>query len=641
MPLTLLHTRGWAPGALGEALATEGVRVAPLQASALPPAGEPLAVILDPASRGSLAAPVRQRLRSAGAAMILLGAEGEADAPAEDDGVVAWIAAPWPRRQLLLAIRSAFRASAAETRLHALEVQVARQEGDLAELTGIGILLTTERNTDLLLEQILYQARRITASDAGSLYLAEATPGAGPHLRFKLSQNDSRPDVPFLEFTVPMDRTSLAGYAAVERQPLVVPDVYGLSPDLPYRFNRSFDDRSGYRTRSALVVPMENHHGETIGVLQLLNRKRRPDARLDSADATAREVLPYNAEMVRLVRALAGQAAVALENSQLYASIERLFEGFIRAAVTAIEQRDPATSGHSERVARHTVALAEVVDRVRHGLYRDLRFSREQVRELRYASLLHDFGKVAVRESVLVKGAKLYPQDLASFRQRCAFMRRTAQWRLATDRAAHLEAHGSRGYDAFRREAEARQAVEMARIERLESLVADANRPNVVLAEVSPALDAAAQEQYEDLQGAMQPCLNPTELAFLRIGQGTLDPSERQEIERHVTHTFNFLQGIPWTRDLKGVPAIALGHHEKLDGSGYPHGVAAPEIPVQTRMMTIADIFDALTASDRPYKSAVPVERAFDIIGDEVRSGRLDTDLFAMFREAVRDVPAR
>ncbi len=641
MPLTLLHARGWSPGDLTEALAAEGIRIVPLQADALPRLGEPLAVVLDPASRESLANATRHSLHQAGAALILLGAEGEADAPAGDGDVAAWIPWPWPRRQLLLALRSAFRASAAEARLRSLETQVARQEGDLSELTDIGILLATERNTDRLLEQILYQARRITVSDAGSLYLVEATPRGGPHLRFKLSQNDSRPDLPLLEFTVPMDRTSLAGYAAVERRPLVVEDVYGLAPDLPYRFNQSFDDRSGYRTRSALVVPMENHQGETIGVLQLINRKRHSDVRLDSPEVSAREALPYSQDMVRLVRALAGQAAVALENSQLYASIERLFEGFIRAAVTAIEQRDPATSGHSERVARHTIALADVVDRVRQGAYRDLRFSREQIRELRYACLLHDFGKVGVRENVLVKETKLYPQDLAGFRQRCAFMLRTAQWRLAMERAAHLETHGSSGYEAFVREAEARYAAEVERIGKLKTLVEEANLPSVVIGEVSPALDAAAGEAYEDLAGAMQPCLDPAELAFLRIGQGTLDPGERREIERHVTHTFNFLKGIPWTRDLKAVPAIALGHHEKLDGSGYPHGLAAPEIPVQTRMMTIADIFDALTASDRPYKPAVPVERAFEIIDDEVGSGRLDADLFAMFREAVRDAPVR
>src|SRR6185369_11048375 len=200
-----------------------------------------------------------------------------------------------------------------------------------------------------------------------------------------------------------------------------------LPADIPYSINRKFDEDSGYRTKSILAVPIRNQKEKIIAVVQLINPKRDFSARLNSHDAVEQEVLPYTPRQQEIVQSLAGQAAVALENSQLYDSIQRLFEGFVRAAVTAIETRDLATSGHSFRVANLTVALAEAVDRVDSGPYSAVRFSRDQMRELRYASLLHDFGKVGVREEVLVKAKKLYPAQLEVIQQRFGLVRRTLQ----------------------------------------------------------------------------------------------------------------------------------------------------------------------------------------------------------------------
>ena len=504
----------------------------------------------------------------------------------------------------------------------------------MAELTDIGVKLSTERNYNTLLELILSQARRITQSDAGSLYVVETDERGHRHLRFKLAQNQSRPDIPLVEFTIPIDHSSLAGYAAAEGEPLVIDDVYMLPPDVEYSFNRSIDQRYGYRTRSVLSIPMTSHKGEILGVLQLINRKRNANAILSSPAEAEQEAVAYSPHTVKLVKSLAGQAGVAIENSTLYESIERLFDGFVKASVTAIESRDPTTSGHSVRVATMTVGLARAVDAVGDGTYRHVRFSPEQIREIRYAGLLHDFGKVGVREQVLVKAKKLYPADLSLIRLRQAYLYRTAQWAYEKTRADFLERHGKEGYEPFLREIQRKFEEERTVLDRFLSTVLESNEPTVLAEGNFAALQEFAERTYESLDATALPWLNDDEVRYLSIRKGSLDEAERLEIESHVTHTYGFLRTIPWTKELQGIPDIAHGHHEKLDGTGYPRRVSAGQIPIQSRMMTIADIFDALTASDRPYKRALPLTRALDIIGDEVKRGQLDGELFKVFVEA-------
>jgi HD-GYP domain-containing protein (c-di-GMP phosphodiesterase class II) len=506
----------------------------------------------------------------------------------------------------------------------------------LAELTRVGVALSTERNLLTLLEMILSQARRISGSDAGSLYLVERNDkGAATALRFKLSQNSSLPDLALREFTVPIDPTSLSGYAASTGQPLIISDVYLLPSDVAYRQNRSFDDRFGYRTKSMLVIPMKTHRDEVIGVLQLINRKADPNVRLTSVAVTERAVLSYDQRSVDLVTALASQAAVAIENSTLYEDIERLFEGFVTAAVTAIEVRDPTTYGHSGRVAAMSVALAEAVDRgAGHGAHRGVRFTREQLRELRYAGLLHDFGKVGVREQVLVKEKKLYPFNLDTIRLRFAGLLREAEVAFERARAEHLLAHGRTGYEERVQELEQLLRAERARLDRDYEAIVAANEPTLLDAGSFEQLARLAERTVGDLDGSRHPLLTSTELGWLRIRRGNLDDTERREIESHVMHTYRFLQQIPWTRELRDVPEIAFRHHEKLNGSGYPLAVGAERISVQTRIMTIADIYDALTAADRPYKRAVPRDRALEILHQEAADGQLDADLVRTFVEA-------
>jgi HD-GYP domain-containing protein (c-di-GMP phosphodiesterase class II) len=520
---------------------------------------------------------------------------------------------------------------------------------ELEELNRIGIALSEIRDMEHLLALILSKAREITGADAGSLYLVEPSPAhssdhgqsnLGPAestrcLRFRLTQNDSA-QFPYTEHTLPITETSMAGYCALHGEVIELADAYRIPKTRPFHFNSSFDEQAGYRTRSLITLPMKNGKGVVLGVLQLINCKRHPKARLKDANAVRRNVHPFPERAVQLGLSLASQAAVAFENSQLYRDIENLFDGFVNAAVKAIEQRDPTTSGHSQRVCQMTLALADAVGREPLGPYADLRFSREQIKELRYAALLHDFGKVGVREEVLVKAKKLYPLQFSRLLDRFDYIRRDFEARLAEQKVEVLLGH-------FRKEAEARVRLKLidgeasrflSELDRYIEFIARANEPTILPSSEFDLLTEISQKTYRDARGAERPYLTSEEVRYLSIPRGSLDSNERRQIESHVTHSFNFLAQIPWTTEYRGIPEIARAHHEKLNGRGYPNGLTAPEIPVQAKMMTICDIFDALSASDRPYKRAVPTDRALDILKLCVRDEEIDPELFRLFLDA-------
>ena len=635
MRYVLLHPPMWRPDAVAPALETSQVEARPVrQPRELVVADDrPTVFLLDAESRSAFPVDVMRSFVDAGGAIVALARNGEMDVPEglPTEFLSGFLTHPASPRRLLVAIRAGFREAAARAETARARGEAAQRAREIGELTRIGVALGTERDLKTLLDLILTQSRRITQSDAGSLYLVEHSEEGTKRLRFRLAQTYSKPEAPFVEFTIPVDRTSLAGYCAVTGDPLVIDDAYFLPPDVEYTINRSFDERYGYRTKSMLVIPMKDHKDEIIGVLQLINRKRNFDAVLATAADVEKQVVPYSRRTVELVTALAGQAAVAIENSRLYEDIEKLFEGFVLAAVHAIEQRDPTTYGHSGRVAGMTVGLAETVDRAGDGPYRGVKFSREQLKEIRYAALLHDFGKVGVREQVLVKAKKLYPSDLSLVRHRHAFIRRTAEREFWRKRAEFLECNGRKGYEGFVKELEDAHFQELQELDRFLEVVIQANEPTILPDGSFEELKAWSKRSYLGVEGETEPFLSPDEMRYLTIRKGSLDDAERHEIESHVTHTFQFLQRIPWTRELQQIPIIAYGHHEKLDGRGYPRRITAEAIPIQTRMMTISDIYDALTAQDRPYKRAVSSERAIDILSHEVKEGQLDSDLFKLF----------
>jgi HD-GYP domain-containing protein (c-di-GMP phosphodiesterase class II) len=568
--------------------------------------------------------------------------------PFLDDILLRPVAPAHLRHKLERAVESLGR----RTAIRQLERAYNRRGEELSQLNDIGVKLSAERDIDKLLELILRKSREITVADAGSLYLVErpqeGSNGNADRLRFKLPQNDSVAVSDFQEFTIPLDETSIAGYVALTGEPLNVADAYNLPPGSPYTISRSFDEKSGYRTRSMLVVPMKDHKDLVIGVVQLINKKRDREAVLQSDSLVDDQVISFTAVDRNLVASLASQAAVAFENADLIQRIRRLFDEFIHAAVAAVEQRDPPTSGHSGRVAELTVALAEKVDAISSGPLADVRLTRDQFQELRYAALLHDFGKVAVQEKVLGKRKKLYATKLLAVRQRFAYILKSIE---ADHLRARLEAlAGGRATPEALAALEVEYERRRAEAERVLRAVLRANEPTVVEEEGFSALmnlpardfpDHTAEDLFPVEDWAQAPHLSSGEVEALSIRKGTLTPAERLEIESHVSHTYEFLSKIPWTGEFRRIPEIAWAHHEKLDGSGYPRRLTAVDIPVQSRMMTISDIYDALVALDRPYKRAVSPEKALDILADEARRNRIDDALLRVFVEArVFDIPA-
>src|SRR5438552_10640398 len=534
---------------------------------------------------------------------------------------------------LLNAVKRAYQFLYQKIRADQLEKQLSDRTRELRQVGEVGIALSAERDHSVLLTTILSKARELSRSDAGSLYLHDVVDGQKV-LRWKLAQNDSIDVVSFEEKLLPTTRRSLAGYVGLTGETLVIDDAYRLPADAEYTINRSFDEENGYLTKSMLVFPMTNHVGELIGVLQLINRKRQGAPPRLTAATVPQEVISFDREIIELMRSLAGQAAVAVENNLLYESIERLFEGFVTAAVTAIEQRDPTTSGHSFRVADLTVEMAKVVDRIDAGQYRDVRFTADQIKEIRYASLLHDFGKVGVREQVLIKEKKLYPLQLDTIRARFDFAIKSVENEANKRKIDYLFQYGRDGYQEFAARVDAETVEESARLQKDFTFVAQSNEPTVLPEGEFQYLQQIVEMEFEDLRGVRRRLVNPEEARILSIRKGNLDAGERLEIESHVTHTFHFLQKIPWTKDLSNVANFAYAHHEKLNGRGYPRKLTAAEIPLQSRMMTISDIYDALTASDRPYKRAIPTERALDILKMELKDGLLDPELVNLFIDA-------
>jgi HD-GYP domain-containing protein (c-di-GMP phosphodiesterase class II) len=545
--------------------------------------------------------------------------------------------------ELLRTLRNATHYLESQLRLEESQARAEQKARELEELHAIGIALSAEHDHDRLLSLILSKAREITNADAGSLFLVARlempieTPErtvervGGRWLRFRLAQNDSR-QLRFEEDILTIGPGSIAGYVAETGETLNLEDAYEPSEGKPFAINRSFDETISYRTRSMLVIPMQNHEGESIGVLQLINKKRSRDTILDGPSSFETEVLPFDEHDERLVRSLASQAAVSVENNSLYLQRENLFARFVDAAVQAIEHRDPTTQGHSRRVAAMTAELARVANRASRGAYAELRLSDDQIRELRYAALLHDFGKVAVTEKVLRKAKKLHHSRLDLVRQRFKTIQRTVEAQYLRRMLDQLMAKEATPEEIERLKVDLELRLEV--VERARQAVEKANIPTVTHYSAFQFIEELGTVSYDDVDGTPRSYLDPEEIVALTVSRGTLTELERREIETHVTHTYDFLSTIPWTRDLMDIPELARSHHEKLDGSGYPGGLRADDIPPQTRMMTISDIYDALTAKDRPYKPAVPTTKALEILEEDAGKGRIDRDLLDLFIEA-------
>ena len=488
------------------------------------------------------------------------------------------------------------------------ELAATRRLLKLTSILDVAKAMAAARELDVLLSLVTYEAAKVVDADRCTLFLFDADRKA---LWSKVAHGETK------TIRVTLGQ-GIAGTVALTGEVIQITDAY-TDP----RFHRSVDVGTGYHTTSVLCVPMRDAEGTVVGVLQALNKRSGS----------------FDAEDIELLLALGGQAAGAIENALLHEEISRLFEGFVGASVVAIESRDPSTAGHSGRVASLTVALAESLSHETRGPYAGTRFTAQEVQEIRYASLLHDFGKVGVREHVLVKAEKFYPHELEAVRARFALARKDRELVSVQRRLTRLLQDGQAHWTDIEHEELTRLTLEHAELDQVFEFLLACNRPAVMLADGFEKLQDVTALRFCDEHGHAQPLLTAPEVARLSIPRGSLSPDERLEIESHVTHTFRFLSQIPWTRMLRRVPEIAYAHHERVDGSGYPRAMNAPVIPLESKLMAVSDIYDALTASDRPYKKAVPHPLALDILHQEARAGHVDAEVLRIFVAA--DIPGR
>ena len=513
-----------------------------------------------------------------------------------------------------------------------MESQHARSKGtlNLGKLADIGISLSAEGDLMKLLRKILTEGQNISCCDAASLFLIEEKENGEKELIFKLTQNDSM-DFPFLETRFPVDKASITGYVALTNKELIIPDAHQLPPNTPYKFNRKFDQETGYRTKSLYTIPLTNKQKEVIGVLQFINRKKARSLKVTDEKSANVYTMPFDNEVGFLLQALASQAGISIENTLLYNDIKNLFEGFVNASVAAIEQRDPTTSGHSFRVADLCVGLANGISSSDIYSLRKLRYTGAEIQELRYAALLHDFGKVGVREAVLVKSKKLKPGSLEKIQYRIQLAQERRRNQALTRQIQMYRQGTANEFEIQKIDRQLDEEIE--KLNHFYQAIIEVNEPSVLAQENRELLEEINKYQLISSSDELS-ILTPKEFKMLSIPKGSLSPEERKEIESHVVHTQNFLNHIPWTKEFRNIPSIAAYHHEKLDGSGYPYGLTSNEIPSRSKIMTICDIYDALTASDRPYKPAMSNENALNLLVNESKRGMLDTDMVQVFIDA-------
>jgi HD-GYP domain-containing protein (c-di-GMP phosphodiesterase class II) len=486
----------------------------------------------------------------------------------------------------------------------------------LAELNQIGIALSQEKNLDRLLENILLAAKQITRADGGTLYrLTPADPGL---LRFEIIRNDTLgiamggttgAAIPFAPLRLRdaagrENTTMVAAFAALRGRTVAIADAYR-EQGFDFSGTQAFDRQTGYRSTSFLTVPMKNHEDDIIGVLQLINAR----------DAATGNVVPFSATDVRLAESLASQAAMALTNRLLLQQLEDLFESFIKLLNKAIDEKSPYTAGHCDRVPILTMLLAEAVHASERGPLAHWRMTDKDRYELKIAGLLHDCGKVTTPVHIVDKATKLQTihDRIELIATRFEVIKRDAE--LAALRAGGEAAARIAEIDAdlgFLRAcnigAEAMRAVDRERVHAI-----------------------AGKYRWRDGAGEEHDCLTPDEVLNLTITKGTLTPAEREVINRHINVTIEMLESLPWPRHLQNVPEYAGGHHERMDGKGYPRGLTREQMSVQARIMGIADIFEALTARDRPYKEGKTLSEALHILGRLRLDGHVDPDLFDIF----------
>ena len=499
-----------------------------------------------------------------------------------------------------------------------------RLGGQIKKMSDIGRALSGVDDLNTLLEMIVDQARNFTNADAGTLYVVEDNT-----LRFQIVQNDSLKirmggksgeTIPFPP--VELKETNVSAFVALKGISVNIPDVY--DTDLfDFTGPKKSDQSTGYRSKSMLVVPLRNHENDVIGVLQLLN----------ATNPITNEVIAFSQDYENLSESLASQAAVSITNAKLIANMTELFEAFVKVMATAIDEKSPVTGGHIRRVAELTLTMAEVIHDLDEGHFKDKTFSPDQMYELRIAAYMHDIGKVTSPVEIVEKAKKLQTifDRIQYVRLRMAYIIQKIKLEGQEAKIKILQ-NGSSPEKLNSIEKETLE--KLIEIEEILRFINKCNEPGEFLDdEILVRLKEVSEKTYIDDAGEQQPFLTADELVNLSIRRGSITEKERQKMQGHAAVTLKMLKQIPFTKKLKNIPDFAGAHHEFLNGKGYPLGLKGDEISFEGRLMAVTDIAEALTASDRPYKKAMPLETVYRILRSMVEGGELDPNLVELFIE--------
>lgn len=503
------------------------------------------------------------------------------------------------------------------------------QSVHIKKLTEIGIALSAEKNLDKLLEMIVDEARNFTNSDGGTLYLVD---DAKENLKFEILQNESLgirmggtsgnpinwPPVP-LQINGKPNNNNVSAYCVITGKTVNISDVYK-AKGFNFEGTRRYDRQSGYRSKSMLVIPMKNHENEIIGVLQLINAQDPENGKL----------IAFSPDSVDMTSSLASQAAVAITNVRLIEELENLFEAFIETIAMAIDEKSPYTAGHIGRVAELTMTIAEKINESNKGSFASVNFSEDEMRELRIAAWMHDVGKITTPEYVVDKTTKLQTifDRYELVKTRFLLIKKSMEVD-ALKRKIEILSSGNTNKSLLE-QIDKSLHDKMVEIEEELKFLKSCNNPGEFMSdEMKERLNQIAKKSYQ-LNGKDK-YLTENELYNLSIKKGSLTPEERQIIQNHAMVTYKMLSQLPFSKKLRNVPRYASGHHEHLDGTGYPLGLNEKDLPLQARIMALADIFEALTAKDRPYKKPMPLSKALQILGFMAKDRHIDPKIYEFF----------
>jgi len=482
---------------------------------------------------------------------------------------------------------------------------------EMDKLVAVGTVLSSEHDLKRLLEVILADCRNAVSADAGSVYVRERTLPGGPltdSLLFMVAQNDSVDMGKSGQYRLPINAESIAGYVALTGKPLRIDDIANIPADAPFKTSRTFQRYFEYHTRSMLTVPLVNLQKEVVGVLQLLNRKKDAGLPLVSEIAFETGVTVFTPHDERFVLSVAQLAAVSIERAQLHENITALFEGFLNASITSVDERDRVTSGHSRRVMRYAMAFVDAAEKYPDHPFRVLCSSLDRRRQFQFAALLHDIGKIGVPEFVLTKEQRLPKEELNTLMGNLDYI----------------------GF-AFSVKPETVGWTSREEIDDDRAFLLRVNKSGRICQADSERLALLGKKTFTDYRGDKVSLLSAYAIEALSVPRGNLTALERELICSHAQSTHRILSMIPWTDALKDVPYIAAQHHERIDGSGYPQGITGKEMFLESKILAVIDIYEALVAQDRPYKPRMPVARALEIIESEATAGHLDPNVVRFF----------